>query len=652
MCGLVGLVDLARGAGVDDLNAVVTAMSEAVRHRGPDGDGVWVDEGVALGHRRLAVLDLSERGAQPMVSRCGRYVLVFNGEIYDFRALRRRLEQQGSSFRGHSDTEVLLEAISQWGVLPALQAANGMFALAVWDRSLRELTLARDRLGEKPMYYGFLGGHLVFGSQLAALRRHPAFVASVDRGALALLLRLSYIPAPHTVYEGVSKLPAGHVLQIRAEDGRTPRVSAFGSLEEAAVAGTAEPFVGTDAQATDILEDLLRDVVAIRLEADVPLAVFLSGGIDSSLVTALAQQQAGQPLRTFTVGVAERGGPDDERQAAAAVAAHLGTEHEEVHLRAEDGLATVQRLADVWDEPFADPSQVPTAMLCVAARERATVCLSGDGGDEVFGGYNRYVLGQAAYARSRRVPAWLRRAAADRLLASPTATWDRRWQRVEALLPGATQLPAPGAKLHKLAGLLRAEDLGEVYLGLVSQWPDPGAVVLGAREPVTAVTDRTSWPVLADATQQMLFVDSLTVLPDDMLVKVDRASMAVGLEVRAPLIDHRVVELAWHLRPDQKIRDGRGKWLLRQVAERHVPATLLDRPKLGFDPPLDAWLRGPLRTWAEDLLAADRLRSQGLFAVDAVRAVWVEHLSGARDHGYALWAVLMAQQWLDRWDAT
>lgn len=651
MCGVVGVYDAGFSTLHDALDAQCQDMAGALSHRGPDGQGTWVDAagGVALGHRRLAVLDLTDAGAQPMTSRCGRYVVVFNGEIYNFRSLRRELEAVGSAFRGHSDTEVLVEAVSRWGLLPALRRANGMFALAVWDRQDRRLSLARDRLGEKPMYYGWVGERFLFGSELAALRRHPDFAPRVDRDALTLLLRFSYIPAPHTIYDGVNKLLPGHVLQITA-GADDHEVLPFWSLREIAEKGTANPFVGSDEEAADELEGRLREAVATRLEADVPLAVFLSGGIDSSLITALAQEQSSTPLHTFTVGVMEGAGPGDERLAAAAVAAHLGTSHEEVLLTAEDALDTVQRLPDIWDEPFADPSQVPTAMLCSAARARATVCLSGDGGDEVFGGYNRYVLSQSAWERSRRLPDWSRQLLASRLLATTPDDWDRRWERAGSVMPRAARQYAPGTKLHKLAGLLQAEEVGEMYLGLVSQWPTPGDVVLGGAEPPTLATSRARWPELADATQQMMFIDTQVGLPDDMLVKVDRASMAVGLEVRAPLLDHELVEFAWTLPPPLKIRGGKGKWLLREVAARHVPTALLDRPKLGFDPPLDAWLRGPLRSWAEDLLAPDRLGGQGMFKTEQVRRVWDEHLAGRRNHGYALWAILMAQQWIDRYD--
>lgn len=652
MCGLAGVLDTSRSTADADLGAICAGMADAVRHRGPDAEGVWTDAsaGIGLGHRRLAVLDLTETGSQPMASRCGRFVLAFNGEVYNFRALRTELEREGAAFRGSSDTEVLVEGISRWGVLPTLTRVNGMFAFALWDRHDRRLTLGRDRLGEKPLYYAWSGACFLFGSELSALRRAPDFRPALHRGGLSLLLRYSYIPAPHTIYDGVSKLLPGHLLHLD-EGSRTPEVAAFWSLRDAAEGGADDPFHGTDGDAADELEQLLSDSVRLRLEADVPLAVFLSGGVDSSVVAALAQQQSERPLHTFTVGVLEDGGAGDERAAAAAVADHLGTIHREVSLSASDALETVGRLATIWDEPFADPSQVPTAMLCAAARAHATVCLSGDGGDEVFAGYNRYVLGASAYRRSRALPSAARRVLARALLASSPEQWDRRWRAVERAVPRGARQYAPGDKLHKLAGVLAAGDMSAAYVGLISHWAAPDDLVLGAVEPLTPATSGDAPPRLVDDVSQMVFLDTQVGLPDDMLVKVDRASMAVGLEVRAPLLDHRLVELAWRLPPDLKIRAGRGKWLLRQVAERHVPAALLDRPKLGFDPPIDTWLRGPLRPWAEDLLAEERLVRQGLFAPSRVRARWEEHLSGRRNHGYALWAVLMAQQWLDEHEA-
>lgn len=638
-----------RGTSQDSLLHAADRMAAALAHRGPDAEGAWADEtaGIGLGHRRLAVLDLSPAGAQPMVCACGRYVLAYNGEIYDHRRLRRELEQQGTSFRGGSDTEVLLEAVCRWSLPEALRRVNGMYALALWDRQRRVLTLARDRLGEKPLYYGWAGSTLLFGSELTALRAHPALRPAVSREALALLLRYSYVPAPWSVYENVWKLPAGSWLEVAEATaaGGPGRPVPHWSLEQAVARGRADPFRGSMEEAVEELDVLLRDAVRLRLESDVPLGAFLSGGVDSSVVSAIAQAESAAPLRTFTVGVGGSGREGDERTAGAAVARHLGTDHTEIALRPQDALELVPRLHELWSEPFADPSQLPTALLCREARRHVTVCLSGDGGDEVFAGYNRTVLGASLWQRSRMLPRPARRALAGRLLRDAPQVWDARLRRLDGVLPAALRHYTPGTKLHKLSALLAADTEQEAYLSLVSQWDAPDLVVLRSRSaeptsPVGAAADLR-------AARRMMYLDAVTALPDDMLVKVDRASMAVGLEARVPLLDSRVVELGWRLPLAFHIRNGRGKALLRQVLDRYVPRALVDRPKLGFDPPVAAWLRGPLRPWAEDLLDAGRLDRQGVFAVAPVRKRWEEHLSGARNHDYALWAVLMAEQWLE-----
>jgi asparagine synthase (glutamine-hydrolysing) len=645
MCGVTGVLDV--GHGSDDLAGIVQSMTATLRHRGPDGEGYWVDHAsaVALGHRRLAILDLSEHGAQPMTSASGRYVLSYNGELYNFRQLRRELESSGVRFRGLSDTEVLLEAIQRWGVHGALSRSNGMFAFGLWDMARRELHLCRDRLGEKPLYYAWLGTSFVFASELKALRAHPAFTGRVSREALTLLLRHGYIPAPYSIHDGIYKLPPASLLTVSATGPvGQGEPQPYWSLREVALRGAADPIDVSPDEAADLLEASLRDAVRIRLEADVPLGAFLSGGVDSSLVAALAQAESDRSVSTFTMGMDDA--RLDEADHARAVASHLGTDHHEVRCTPDDALALVPRLPEMYDEPFADPSQLPTALISAVARRAVTVCLSGDGGDEVFAGYNRYVLGQQAWRWMRRTPPGARRAAARLLLAASPEAWDRVAEWLHPALPDGARQRSYGTKAHKLAMLLPAASEHEVYLRLISQWDAPADIVPRTGEPTTVVTDPALWPNLPDATAQMLFLDGVTTLPDDMLVKVDRASMAVSLETRLPLLDHRVVELAWRLPMHLKIRDGRGKHVLRQVLHRYVPRNLVERPKTGFDPPLGAWLRGPLRPWAEDMLDPHRIDDDGFLHAGLVRQRWDEHLSGRRDWDYALWAVLMFQAWL------
>ena len=650
MCGIAGLLDVGgRVEGVASLAAIAEAMSDTLRHRGPDDGGCWHDStgAVALSHRRLAILDLSVLGHQPMTSETGRYVTTYNGEIYNFRLLHRELSAARHQFRGGSDTEVLLAAIEHWGLNAALDRITGMFGFALWDRQRRELHLVRDPLGEKPLYYTWLGSHLVFGSELKALRAHPAFAAPTSREALTLLLRHGYIPAPYSIHDQVWKLPAGSVLTVSA-DGPPghgqPRQ--YWSLREVALRGQADPFTGSTDEAVDELAKLLAASVRGRLEADVPLGAFLSGGVDSSAVAALAQAESSGPIKTFTVAMEDQ--RLDEAADARAVAAHLGTDHHEVSCTPTDALDLVPRLPDMYDEPFADPSQLPTALISAVARQHVTVCLSGDGGDEVFGGYNRYVLGGKAWQSIQRTPAVARRMASRLLFAAEQDTWDRIGSVVNRLLPAGARQRSYGVKAHKLAGLLSATSEQALFLRLVSHWQDPTAVVHGVAEPLTAVTDGSAWPELTDNTARMLLIDGVTTLPDDMLVKVDRASMAASLETRLPLLDPAVVEFAWRLPMEFKIRGGTGKWVLRHVLHRHVPRELVERPKMGFDPPLGDWLRGPLREWAEDLLDPRRIADQGFLDPIAMRKTWDEHLVGKRNHDYALWAVLMFQAYLSR----
>lgn len=648
MCGLAGLWAPIPGAGGGGLEAVARSMAATLAHRGPDDAGVWADEqaGIAVAHRRLAVLDLSDAGHQPMISASGRHVLVFNGEIYNHLTLRRELERLGGApaWRGHADGETLLAAIEAWGVENTLQATVGMFALALWDRHTRSLTLARDRLGEKPLYYGWVKGVFLFGSELKALRAWPGFSAEIDRNALALYLRHNCIPAPYTIYRGLRKLPPGTWLTLSAGALDVQPVT-YWSANEVAERGQADPFRGTDDEAAEELERLLRHAVAGQMVADVPVGAFLSGGIDSSTVAALMQAQSGRPVRTFTIGFAE--GAYDEAPQARAVAAHLGTEHTELRLGPSEVLGVIPSLPRLYDEPFADSSQIPTFLVCRLARGQVTVSLSGDGGDELFGGYNRHFWVARLWRRLRHVPRPLRSVLAAFLQALPPAAWDDLFTHLVRLLPRAARQRNPGDKLHKLAEVMAAQGPEAIYLALVSHWKQPEKVVCGAIEPPTRVTDRSGWARLNDFESRMMFLDLVTYLPDDILTKVDRASMAVGLESRVPLLDHRVVEFAWRLPLSMKIRDGEGKWLLRRVLHRHVPQELVDRPKMGFGIPLGDWLRGSLREWAEALLDETRLKDEGIFLPGPIRTLWAEHISGRRNRAYHLWDVLMFQAWLE-----
>ncbi|MDP2794823.1 MAG: asparagine synthase (glutamine-hydrolyzing) [Sulfurisoma sp.] len=645
MCGIAGC--LGPGAG---LRETASRMAAALAHRGPDDAGDWADAnaGIALAHRRLSVLDLSPAGHQPMVSASGRYVIAFNGEIYNHADLRRELEaaRQAIAWRGHSDTETLLAAIENWGLEPTLAKCVGMFALALWDCRERTLELARDRLGEKPLYHGRSGDMVLFASELKALRAHPAFRAEVDRDALALFLRHAYIPAPSSIYRGIRKLPPAAILRIDS-DGRE-RLRYYWSVADAVRQGLSRPFTGTATEATDELERHLARAIGGQRVADVPLGAFLSGGIDSSTVVALMQAQATTPVRTFSIGFHEEG--HDEARHARAVASHLGTAHTELYVTPREARDVITRLPEIHDEPFADSSQIPMFLVARLARRHVAVGLSGDGGDELFGGYNRYFVGGALWQRLSHLPIPLRGAVARALRTPSPAAWDRLHALVGPALPGRWRHTSVGDKLHKLAGVIDAASPAEVYRRLISHWPDPAALVVGAGDTPTGPAGQAVPEMLDDFVQSMMYLDTVGYLPDDILTKVDRAAMAVSLETRLPLLDHRIVEFAWSLPMSLKMRDGAGKWLLRQVLYRHVPRALVDRPKMGFGVPIDTWLRGPLRDWAESLLDAGRLRREGWLRPEPIRTCWEEHLSGRRNWQHRLWNVLMFQAWIERLD--
>lgn len=643
MCGLTGLWHVRQQGG--DIARIAQGMAARIDYRGPDDFGVWSDpeSGFALAHRRLSILDLSPAGHQPMHSSSGRWVLAYNGEVYNHLVLRQQLEQEGvaPAWRGHSDTETLLACIEAWGVERTLKASVGMFAFALWDRSERTLTLARDRIGEKPLYYGWQGDTFLFGSELKALRAHPAFKAEIDRGALALLLRHNYVPAPYSIYQGIHKLPPGTWLRLGTGQREVAPV-AYWSLVDVAERGTAHPFDGSDADALDALERHLGNAVRGQMVADVPLGALLSGGIDSTAITALMQANSTRPVRTFTIGFDEK--QYDEAAHARAVAKHLGTDHTELRLGGIDALALVPQMPAMYDEPFADSSQLPTHLVMKLARQHVTVVLSGDAGDELFGGYNRYFLGPQIWQQISWMPPALRRVLGAVLTAVP-ATTVNRWF---GPLAGRNGIALPGDKMHKLGARLKSvRSLDDLYVSLVSEWPDPAGMVVGGRMPVNRIDDRSRWPNLSDPVARMMALDGLTYLPDDILVKVDRASMAASLETRAPFLDRDVIEFAWSLPMHMKLRGGQGKWLLRQLVDRHVPATRMNRPKMGFGIPLDQWLRGPLREWGEALLDESRLRHEGFLNPAPIRAAWMKHQRGEASYGYRLWSVLMFQSWLE-----
>lgn len=642
MCGIAGIwttdVDL-------DLGSAVDAMTEATAHRGPDGRGAWLDAsvGIGLGHRRLAILDLSDAGAQPMVSASGRYVLVYNGEIYNFERLRDDIltRQPDYPFGGRSDTEVLLAAIEVFDLWETLERIEGMFAFALWDRRMRRLSLVRDRLGIKPLYIGRVGRGMAFASELGAFWEHPRFRGRIDRRALVELLRLNSIPAPQSIYEGVRKLEPASVA-VFEHPSTQPWHRRFWSAADVARQGLSESFSGSADEAVDALEQKLLAAVEKRLISDVPLGAFLSGGVDSSTVVALMQRLSRRRVKTFSIGFDD---PNyNEATDARSVATYLGTDHTERYVTPGDARDVIPELPTLYDEPFADSSQIPTYLVSKLARRHVKVVLSGDGGDELFAGYNRHVWAPRIWRLVRRVPARLRAAVAALLLWPQPARVDASYRRIEPMLPSPARLRIPAEKLQKLGRMIAVASADEVYDRLRAHFPDPAKVVVGAPQ---SPTTPPSVPEEANFAERMMFRDLTGYLPDDILTKVDRATMGVSLEARVPLLDRQLVEFAWRTPFDFKIRDGRSKWILRQVLYRHVPRGLIERPKSGFGVPICRWLRGPLRPWAEELLDPTRLRREGFFRVEPIRTTWREHLDGQANHQHRLWNVLSFQAWLD-----
>ena len=637
MCGVAGYVQPG-GFETGEAQAVSRAMSAAIEHRGPDDAGVWLDSevGLALAHRRLAVVELSRAGHQPMESRSGRYVISFNGEIYNHKEIRRGVDSRGGGgWRGHSDTEALLGAIDCVGVRRAIEIAVGMFAFALWDRADKVLYLVRDRLGEKPMYFGWQHGVFMFASELKALVAHPSFSNEVDRQALALFVRHGYVPSPWSIYRGIRKLKPGAYVRLcmgggSVRSGEDPEPESYWTLGDVIIDGRERPFQGDAKESVEALEETLTEAVAHQLEADVPLGAFLSGGVDSSTIVALMQAQSSRPVKTFTVGFQEEG--YDEADHARTVAERLGTDHTEIYASARDALDVIPRLPALYDEPFSDSSQIPTSMVSELTRKHVTVALSGDGGDELFGGYGRYIRARELWTALSATPDPLKR-----WYKRVMSTVPRHWGHEAGLL----------GKARKLSEILSLQTSEQLYHRLLSHWKEPVRIVRNALEPPTVLADGSSWPDAGEPESRMMAIDTLTYLPDDIMVKVDRASMNVSLETRAPFLDHRVVEFAWRLPLEVKIRDGQSKWVLRQVLDRHVSKELVERPKKGFGVPLADWLRGPLRDWSESLLDEQRLRNEGFLSPDPIRRRWAEHLSGRKNWASCIWDILMFQAWLD-----
>ncbi|MBT4888012.1 MAG: asparagine synthase (glutamine-hydrolyzing) [Rhodospirillales bacterium] len=643
MCGIAGFIEASASTPFHELEARGQAMTKAMHLRGPDDNGVWCDAeaGVVLTQARLSIIDLSPAGHQPMVSHCGRYVITYNGEAYNSEELKRELP--GIEWRGHSDTEVIVEACARWGVEATVERLIGMFAFALWDRQDRSLTLVRDRFGIKPLYWGWQKKTFLFGSELKALMTHGDFSRSINRNALASYMRFNYVPAPHSIFEGIEKLKPGHILTLKAE-GTTTQFC-YWDLHAKASEAQRNPLDISDAEAEDQLDNLVRDAVRRRMVADVPVGAFLSGGIDSSTVVAAMQAESGAPVHSYSIGMQESG--YNEAEHAKAVAKHLGTHHTELYVSPEDAQREIPNLAQWYDEPFADSSQIPTYLVSRLARQSVTVSLSGDGGDELFSGYNRYMWGDKLWRNASPWPAFVRKGTACMIRGLSPAAWDK----IGKLIPAGSRPQLLGIKAHKVAAALGAKDGNELYRRLVSIWHNPNSVVPGSSEPQDLLWDESIQSDIPQLMERMQMFDGLTYLPNDILTKVDRASMAVSLEARVPLLDHRIAEFAMQLPRHMRVRNGEGKWLLRNVLSRYVPRELFERPKMGFGIPIGQWLRGPLRDWAEDLLDPVKLEQDDMLNAVPIRSVWQQHLSGASNNEVQMWTVLMFQAWRQRWSS-
>ena len=650
MCGVTGRLKVVGYTPSSGDSSELHNAVAALAHRGPDDSGEWSDEaaGISMGHRRLSVIDLSSHGHQPMTSNNGRFVLSYNGEVYNASSIRRSLSHAGVLFRGGSDTEVVLEAITAWGLFETLQQLNGMFGFAIWDKKERCLHLARDRFGQKPMYYAWAGKSIVFGSELAAIKKFKDFPANINRDSISLFMRHSNIPAPHTIYQDCWKLLPSSVLTVSSETLETrsfPAPHFYWSASKCAQQSLSNPTKLSNIELAQELNAILKEAVSDCMISDAPLGAFLSGGVDSSIVVALMQEQSRRPVRTFSIGFANAS--YNEAVNAASVAEHLGTDHTELYVTPQEAQAVIPKLPMIFSEPFADSSQIPTYIVSQLARQKVAVALSGDGGDELFGGYNRYVWSQNLRKLIEASPLLLRRSFSKGVFSLPTQSWDVFYEKLAAVIPKTLHQSRFGEKLHKLASVLDATSKEDMYWKLTSQWQNPTEALLTSNEPSTLLSERTRWPPISDFRQQMMLVDTLTYLPDDILVKLDRASMAVGLETRVPLLDQRVFEFAWHLPPKTKIYKGAGKRILKQILGKYVPKHLFERPKMGFGVPIGDWLRKDLVSWAGDLLSVNELARNDFFQVEPIHKLWLDHLQGKRNHQHTLWPVLMFQAWLD-----
>jgi asparagine synthase (glutamine-hydrolysing) len=650
MCGIAGFLSFSNLANFE-VQRIAEKMNTAISHRGPNESGYWRDDEsqVFLVHRRLSIIDLTPSGSQPMVSLCGRFVIVFNGEIYNHLEIRKKLhlDYDYSIWRGTSDTETLLGGFSTMGLEKTLSESNGMFAFAVWDKLERELILGRDRMGEKPLYYGWQGSGsnstFMFASELKALKQHPVFENQINRDAISLYMRYNCIPTPYSIYKGIFKLPPGCLIRV-SNRNKQLNPEPYWSLSEVAKNGISNPFIGSESEAIDELESLLFSAIGNQMMSDVPLGAFLSGGIDSSLIVALMQAQSEARVKTFTIGFSDDN--YNEANYAKKVAEHLGTSHIELYVTPNQALEIIPKLPDIYCEPFSDSSQIPTYLVSQLAQKNVTVALSGDAGDEIFAGYNRYIYTKTYWEKLNNTPIPLRSFLSNILLKISPDKLDRMFTPMFQVLPSRLQLSNVSEKIHKSASLINSESFDDLYLKLTSHW-DPGSVVIDGLELKTFLESKKLEFDGLNYLQRMMLSDSISYLPDDILTKVDRAAMAVSLETRVPFLDHRVIEFAWKL-PDQfKIRDGKGKWILKQILSKYIPNNLIERPKMGFGVPIDSWLRGPLLDWAENLLDQGRLKREGYFKTDVIHKKWNEHKSGSRNWQHHLWDVLMFQAWLE-----
>ncbi len=649
MCGIVGLANNT-GSLSPNLEFQVQKMANALRYRGPDDQGTWSNRklGIALGHRRLSIIDLSKEGHQPMSTDCGRYTLVFNGEIYNYQELANQLEDSGHLFRGQSDTEVLITAIKEWGVMEAVKKLNGMFAFAVWDDKEQCLYLVRDRLGEKPLYYGWAGDNFVFASELKAMHACDGFSAEIDHEALTLFFQYKYIPYPYSIYKGIRKLPPGTLTSIKVSArGEMPVPVPYWSLHDVAEKSIETPEKIDEENAISNFDELLGNTVEKRMVSDVPLGAFLSGGIDSSMIVSLMQSRSNLPVRTFTIGFQEA--DYDEAEYANEVAKHLGTSHTELYLTSQQAIDVIPILPQVYDEPFADCSQIPTFLVSQLAKQDVSVALSGDGGDELFAGYWRHFMAEKLWSGAQKLPKGARQILAASLTSLSPTSWDKIRAVLDMVLPEHRRNFPVGDRMYKLSAILNSNNEAALYRYLVSEWQQGDSPVQAMQGYKGGGLDFADLEGFKSLSEKMMYMDAMTYLPGDILTKVDRATMAVSLEARVPFLDPGVVEFAWKLPMNMKVRDGKGKWILRQLLARYLPQHLFNRPKMGFGVPIDSWLRGPLREWAEEMLNQSKIEQQGLLDARIIQQKWREHLSGKRNWQYQLWAVLMFQAWHAQW---